>query len=468
MTAGRQGGAALLLLMLVVLAAVSAILVGRLGTVNHGAAATARTADVLADAKTALLAFAAVQPDTLPGTPVRLPCPDIDGTGGTADGIAHAADCGTQGQNVLGRFPWRTLGTPLAKDASGACLWYAVSGDHKAADAAAAGLLNPDSAGRFQLYDAATGSLLEGAAPADRPVAVIFAPGEPRDGQPRTPAGEADCGGSWAAGGFLDAVPGLGIDNAALAAGSDLVDAFAVGLDAGGAVNDRISVIRQSDLARLTNERSDYAARRDALGLAVTACLARYGSGNAGGIDDRRLPWPAPPALADYRRDSDYDDGNFGSLSGRLPDRADDSSAATGNALATTLADCDPAVVPAWTAEMRREWQDWKDHFFYVVAPSYAPTATAPTVCTQCLSVNGGGDYAAVVLFAGPALAGQVRTAPPLDTDTKQSVGNYLEGRNAAAFPAGAMSIDLQSGPAASDFNDRLFCVDESLSVSIC
>ena len=463
-----QRGAALLLTMLLILTVVTAVLVSRLAAVNRGGAEAVRTASVLREVKAALLAYAAVRPDVEPGAPVQLPCPDMDGGGGSADGVAHAADCGARGQNVLGRLPWRTLGMPLVKDSSGACLWYAVAGDFKAADTAAAELLNPDTTGRFQLLDAASGAVVEGSAPADRPVAIIFAPGVPVTGQTRLPPGDADCGNTWTAASFLDAAAALGIDNAALLPGSDLVDAFVTSAAADGVVNDRISVIRRSEVARLTNDRSDYGARREALGLAVAECLARYGAGNAGGTADRRLPWPAPSAMADYRPDAAYDDGDFGSFAGRFPATVDDSSAATGNALATTLADCDTAFVPAWTAGMRREWQNWKDHFFYVVAPSFAPSATVPTVCSPCVSVNGAGAYAAVVVFAGPALAGQVRTAPPLDTDTKQTVGNYLEGRNAAAFPAGATPIDLESRPEATDFNDRLFCIDESLSVSVC
>lgn len=468
MTKAGQRGAALLLTMLLILVAVTAILVSRLAALQGGGSAAAHTSSVLAEAREALLAYAAVRPDVDPGAPVRLPCPDMDGTGSSADGIAHSADCGLPGQNVLGRLPWRTLDMPLVKDSSGACLWYAVAGDYKAADTAAAELLNPDTNGRFQLFDAVSGALVEGAVPADRPVAIVFAPGTPVGRQTRAPAGEADCGSTWTAASFLDAATALGIDNAALATGSDVIDALAVSALGDAVVNDRIVAIRRSDVARLTNDRSDYGARREALGMAVAECLARYGAGNAGGAGDRRLPWPAPPAMTDYRPDSAYDDSDFGSFAGRFPDRADDSSVATGNALTTTLADCNPAAVPAWTVEMRREWQNWKDHFFYVVAPSYAPSAPVPTSCSQCLTVNGGGAYAAVVVFAGPALAGQTRTAPPLDTDTKQSVGNYLEGRNAALFSAGATSIDLESRPEASDFNDRLFCVDESLAVSMC
>lgn len=468
MSGARQRGAALLLMMLLLLTAVTAVLVSRLGNVSRGAAEATHTADVLAEAKAALLAYAAIRPDVEPGAPVRLPCPDMDAGGMSADGVAHAADCGLTGQNVLGRLPWRTLDIPLVKDPAGACLWYAVAGDYKAADTAAAELLNPDTAGRFQLFDAVSGGLLEGGAPADRPVAVVFAPGRPLTGQTRAPAGDGDCGDTWTAASFLDAAAALGIDNAVLLPDSDRVDALATSADADAVVNDRIALIRQSELATLTNDRSDYGARREALGLAIAECVARFGAGNAGGAADKRLPWPAPPALPDYRQDAGYDDSDFGSFAGRLPDRTDDSSAATGNAFMTTLADCDASAVPAWTVEMRREWQNWKDHFFYIVAPSYAPTATVPTVCAQCLSVNGAGAYAAIVLFAGPALPGQTRTAPPLDPDTKQAVGNYLEGRNVAAFPSGATAVDLESRPQAADFNDRLFCIDESLSVAVC
>ena len=115
-------------------------------------------------------------------------------------------------------------------------------------------------------------------------------------------------------------------------------------------------------------------------------------------------------------------------------------------------------------------WQHWKDHFFYAVAESFAPVAAVPSNCTTCLTVNGAGQYAAVVVFADARLEslGQVRNAPPTDIDTRDAVTNYLEGVNAMNVPYTAGTVDFISLPVTATFNDLLFCVDDALAVSEC
>ncbi len=464
---GRQEGAALLVMMLVVLVAASAILVSRLNAMNLSSARAKESTAALAVAREALLAYAATEPDRVPGAPVRLPCPDLDAGGGLIDGEAHAAQCGAESENVLGRLPWRTLGMQVPKDSAAACLWYAVSGDYKAADTSSARMLNPDSAGQFRVYDATTGALLDGATAADRPVAVVFAPGAPLAGQGRNAADTTECSATFDPARFLDDASGIGIDNAALLGGADTIDDFAVAARASETHNDRVAVIRQSDLAAIANSRHDYLAEAEDLGLAVAACIADYGRNNSAS-DDLRLPWPAPLALGDYRSDASYNDADLGVLAGRLPDAVGDSAAATSNSMSLALTNCSVAAVPGWTATMQARWRNLKDHFFYVVADSYAPPSSVPTACTDCLTVNGGGQYAAVLLYAGPALQAQVRTMPPNDADTRSTVSNYLEGANAAAFPFAGGPLDLASGAATTSFNDMLFCIAPDLTVTSC
>ncbi len=463
----RQKGAALLLMMLVILVALTAVLVGRLNAINPDAARTAETSAALAEAKSALLAWASTLPDRVPGRPVRLPCPDLDGGGGFADGEAHATACGARGENMLGRLPWKTLGLEALADGSGACLWYAVSGDYKDADAASAELLNPDSAGSFEMYDASSGALLAGATAEDRPVAILLAPGSTVAGQARAAAVDQGCSPSFNAADFLDDAGAIGVDNASVAGIADVIDRFASDAIADGSHNDRLLVIRQSEVAALVTERHDYDARIDTLGLAVAECVANYARQNIGGANDLRLPWPAPLTLADYRLGLNYSDDST-NLSGRLPDVVDDSALTIGNPLPTVLTSCDPAVVPTWTTAVQGDWRNLKDHFFYLVAADFAPSASVPTGCGDCISVNGAGSYAAVVMFAGAALDLQSRTMPPLDADTRGDVLNYLEGANPLVFPTVAGAPDLESRPVAPDFNDRLFCIASDLSVSGC
>ncbi len=92
-----------------------------------------RTTDVLAQAREALIGYAASD-NNRPGA---LPCPDlitnIAGTNTPNDGSADlyaGNECPgfVAGSNVyIGRLPWRTLGLPDLRDSSGERLWYAVS-----------------------------------------------------------------------------------------------------------------------------------------------------------------------------------------------------------------------------------------------------------------------------------------------------------------------------------------------------
>ncbi len=465
----RQRGAALLLTMLVVLIAGTAVLVTRLNLNDARARQQTEAQDVLALARDALIDYAALRADFVPGEAARLPCPDLDGSGGLLEGVAHDAACGAPGETVMGRLPWRTLGIAPLKDSGDACLWYAVSGAYK--DTAAAPMVNPDTNGQLQLHGIEAGEIIAGVQPQDRPVAMIIAPMRSMGSQSRAAPGTGDqCSSSFDAAQFLETDPVSGISNTSVSGVADAVDQFAATAGYQSAHNDRIATLSRADLAGVVAGRHDYRDNMRALGLAVTACIADHASKNPGGSSDRRMPWPAPLTLADYRPDGAYNDTSAGFLSGRLPDVVDDSNSNTGNANAAILTDCDAATVPAWTPTMFALWQDWKDHFFYAVAESYAPDASTPSACAACLSVNGAGQYAAVVLFSNPRLRSlaQLRNAPPIDVDTRGDSRNYLEGVNAANVPYMSGSVDFRSQPATATFNDLLFCIDDSLNVSEC
>lgn len=467
----QQRGAALLLMMLVVLVAATAVLVTRLNIDEAKARQQVDAQHILAEARQALLDYALLNPDMSPGEPARLPCPDINGGGGWLEGEAHSGACGATGETVMGRLPWRTLGMTPPRDAGGACLWYVVSGSHKDADTAGAAMLNDDSSGQLQLWGIEAGRVIAGATPEDRAAAFIVAPMPALGTQNRSaPATGEQCSSSFVASDFLDVDGVSGISNATLAGAVDVIDILAVAAGFDASHNDRVAAISQADIAAIMTGRHDYLAQMRSLGLAVGACIANYASSNPGGANDRRMPWPAPMRLSDYRIDAQYDDADIGFLAGRLPDDVDDSNTATGNAIARVLSDCDPVAVPEWTPEMLALWRNWKDHFFYAVGESYEPSAPVPSTCTTCPTVNAAGPYAAVVLFSGTRLAalGQTRTAPPIDADSKDDSGNYLEGGNAGNVPYVAGAVDFTSQAASGTFNDLLFCIDPALSVSEC
>lgn len=467
----QQRGAALLLTMLIVIMTTSAILLSHLSRDDLRTRRLLETRSVLAMAKTALVDYALVNPDVNFGRSISLPCPDIDDTGGFDDGSAHTTSCGVTGETVVGRLPWRTLGVEAVKDATSTCLWYVVSGSYKDADTETAAMINTDSNGQLQLVNLASGNVIEGLAPEDRPVAMVIAAMQATDSQTRP----ASVPGSPCAPGanpinYLDTDIGSGISNAALTGLGDTIDIIATYPGRNEEHNDRVITISRRDIARRVNRRADFESGMRSLGLAAASCLADYAAGNSGGAGDKRLPWPANVAMSDYRMDTSYDDVNSGLLAGRLPDIVTDSNLMTGNAIGRVLSDCNSVAVPDWSSSMYSSWQNWKDHFFYAVADSHSPSAATPSTCSSCLTVNGSGQYAAVLLFSNSRLPGlgQVRNAPPIDSDTKSNSSNYLEGANATNIPGTGVSTNYASGPESAVFNDLLFCIDDQLVVTEC
>jgi len=210
----RQQGAALLVIMLVIMMAATAVLVTRLDSTELRSQRLDTTGSALAVARQALIDYATVQPDMSFGSPATLPCPDIDDSLGLDEGTAHTVACGPQGTSVIGRFPWRTLGIEPPRDGSAACLWYIVSGSWKDASTATAAMINPDSNGQLQLWSIEAGTIIEGARPEDRPVAMLLAPMDSVAGQTRAAAINRQCSGDFLAADFLDTDGLSGISNA--------------------------------------------------------------------------------------------------------------------------------------------------------------------------------------------------------------------------------------------------------------
>ena len=117
------------------------------------------------------------------------------------------------GPTVVGRFPWRTLGTGPLRDGHGECLWLIVSSLHNRIQRSSpAPLLPPmnwDTLGQLDVVVAnGTNALVSALASAhERPIAVIFAPGPPLPGQNRNPSATDDvgqCGGNYSVANYLD------------------------------------------------------------------------------------------------------------------------------------------------------------------------------------------------------------------------------------------------------------------------
>ena len=198
------------------------------------------TAQALAQAKEALIGFAASHA-TLPGA---LPCPDTDN-----DGSANTS--GSNCSAYIGRIPWRQLRLPDLRDGYGECLWYAVSPDFRNALPASTRTpanypLNSNTAGQLTLNDASGNPL---SIPPNPVIALIFSPGPPLAGQVRTAAGSAVCGGNNNAANYLDSA--MSINNAT---GNGAARLF-IAANGSATFNDTIAYIAASDLFPVVNAR---------------------------------------------------------------------------------------------------------------------------------------------------------------------------------------------------------------------
>jgi hypothetical protein len=123
----------------------------------------------------------------------------------TSEGCAKINAAGITGSTVLiGRFPWKTVGTGPLRDGHGECLWYAISATHRAVNSTSA-TMTWDA---LAVPDIVVGSGLATLATInahDRPIAVIFSAGAAFDSG-RTASGDApDCGGNYDVTHYVDA-----------------------------------------------------------------------------------------------------------------------------------------------------------------------------------------------------------------------------------------------------------------------
>ena len=165
----HQRGIVTLLILLIVMSGGAYFLLRALNRAQGPVAAAGSTQRALAQAREALLGYAARYPDN-PGVPLRagpgrLPCPDTRLDSGEPAGAADSP-CAAGSATETGRLPWHTLDVPALIDGSGAPLWYAVSDPFRAHLATA---LNSETAGTLDLAACSGGDDL---------VALVLAPGE--------------------------------------------------------------------------------------------------------------------------------------------------------------------------------------------------------------------------------------------------------------------------------------------------
>jgi len=515
----------------------------------------------LAQAKAALLSYAVNYYETAStgGTPHAgrhglLPCPESTDTIGSEGGEAISCGNGSPQINVnnLGRLPWKTLDLSPLKDASGECLWYAVSGDFT--NNPQAPMTNEDTPGMFQVFNEQA-NLEKGNTPENRIVAVVIAPGKPLSGQNRRAADfvngqSAPCKvlrQNVDPTDYLDVFQG--IDNAVVdSTTQDSIHQFIMsnGINPNPALNDRMITITANEIfTEIQKNPVQYANKFEELGVALGQCLIEYANavadqtnapepepetdpvyddcmdncyadcnsaqnlclltntgpgksdcrppwarcnqecrrscGGAGGNSNNNnngggsgtarplLPWPASINLdADYRIDNNYIDldnaaeGHFG----RLP------YLTTFSQTALSAGDPDIFTNCSINNEMLTLWQNWKDHWFYVVGSNFSPSAvgtTLPVPCDDCPEDSAGNKHAAILIFAGTRTANQLRRSVNIDPATlpansKAVLSNYLEGSNSANYPDNTGNQNNRYG--LNGVNDRLFCINQDLTIA--
>lgn len=430
--AARQRGVGLLVILIIagVLGVVFVTTV--VGSAPDDMARDRATQAALARAKEALISYAVTYMESHPTDMLGyLPCPEQstsvrEGAALGTCGVGYSG--GTTGDNILGRLPWYTLGIEPLRDGYGECLWYAVSATYK--NNPEPGILNWDSAGRFQIVGPDGSTLLAGATDPDLVVAVVIAPGPAFGGQTRadgTPA-TPTCGGNLAAGNYLDAVGTGGslVDNANPSTNAATGKGRFIQGARSSTFNDRLIYITAADIWNAVIRRTDLQARLNLLTQRVAFCIASYPT--VGASNDRRLPWAVTLPQVGYTSATDYTDGNNVTF-GRAPYVVDTSNGLTGFGNNTLLLSWPGGRCVGWSAYDDKWYKHWKDHLFLGLSTRFEPDDGGGNSCSgNCLEVNNNEDYAAaVVLFAGRSTTGQPRATDAL----KASAANYFAAENA-------------------------------------
>ncbi|MDO9242530.1 MAG: hypothetical protein Q7U32_01840, partial [Rhodocyclaceae bacterium] len=226
----NQRGAALLIFLVLLVMGGLTYLVNSFSPETIEARRTQATNTALVQAREALTGYALQYRDAeaSQGRPNRmygyLPLPDLGSSrnmnvactqegcdANTFTGLSF--DTNGIGPTVVGRFPWRTLGTGPLRDGHGECLWLIVSSLHsriqRNSPAPILPPLNWDTLGQLDVVVAnGTNALVSTLSSAhERPVAIIFSPGPPLPGQNRgNPGGDdvSQCGGNYNLANYLD------------------------------------------------------------------------------------------------------------------------------------------------------------------------------------------------------------------------------------------------------------------------
>lgn len=479
----KQRGAVLMIMLVIIILSTTAFLVSALSRASMQRDNDKITADALAQAKEALIGYATSVKINFSFCAASgnncnrlgdLPCPDTDNDGKSNSPCGD--DSGSDQSLRLGRLPWKTLGIPDLRDASGERLWYAVSNNFKDStrticnSPGQAGCLNSDTVGTITIRNP-DGSIINNASLGQGIAAVIIAPGNilQRQGaaslQNRNCTQGVDCDTQGKCitptapkcdpHNYLDNTPaGTNFEDNAAFIDNSPSDGFIQGIvkDSNGKiiVNDQLVSISQDSIMQTIQKR---------VANEVKQCLIAYADPVNGGFG--RYPWAAK---LDSTLPVNYTD-TASQLFGRLPDALFTNTCLSSGGYANGHAgnNCSNNPIAGmnniWPASCNINtsngwWNNWKEMVFYGLASAYKPITSpaTPTPCpaiAPCIAVNPPSaiaDKKFVVIVAGKTLPGKSRS----NNMEKGTLSNYLEGINTN----GATSFEQQ--PVSSTFNDTV------------
>jgi hypothetical protein len=392
-----------------------------------------KTATALTEARDALLGYTVRYRDAVDQNSVYgyLPLPDLGSTRNNnidpnchRDGNAalaalegcDAANFSGGGINVtvIGRFPWRALGTAPLRDGNGECLWYALAGSHKRTQPVTP--MNWDTLGQFEVVavNGTTALATVTASAHERPVAIIFSSGSPLPGQNRSASGGDDvseCGGNYDVANYLDA---------------DTADAL-TGINNyfSGSINHASSPVGAADnIKKVTMQGIIY--RRDDGTLWANACPS---AGNCTlAANDHALALTSGTLFAGIRKNANFR-FDINSMLDRMTFCLRDQFFA---------GDFVPQPIPAYAVPADKTagripsnvcydsipagyFANWQDMFFVARANTGNFTVDSDGLTRAC---------AGVVIFASQRGNEQTRA----DSAAQANPANYLEGVNLASF----------------------------------
>ncbi len=337
------------------------------------------------------------------------------------------------GPTVVGRFPWRTLGTGPLRDSNGECLWLIVSSLHsriqRSSPPPVLPLMNWDTLGQLDIVVAnGTAALQSALASAhDRPIAIILSPGPPLAGQDRSknPSSTDDvteCGGNYDAKNYLDPA------NATALGG--VTNYLAGSNNASGATGDS-DPSNDPDIPKALSIQGVVQRQSDGK-LWPGSCPVGASCGIA--ANDKGLALTADALFGAIRKNRYFRDDINSMLDGMEHDMNDyiaagnnvtldpisSFSTAWDDKLVGRIPDS-PIIPPKYGNDVSPQgyFNHYRNQIFMAMAkPGYTFT------------VNGIPNCAGVLLFSNQRGPGQLRTTTA-EIDTP---GNYLEGDNLSHF----------------------------------